>query len=280
MSNSTQEFWDIDGTSLNQFCWNITTIGGSRYSVPPKRGDNQKYPNKNGRSFRPKKADSRIITLQMWAIGISQSDEYVSDQELQFNDNWQALRTLLYNLDEQMTLTRRWRTTVSGLPTVVEASAECELVSNLDLTMTGRTRATFQVDLLLSDPFFYGEEISTTVEAGETIEIFNPGDVAAYENMSIRFNGELWTPRLRNTTRDLEVWVKANTLVQPSTYVDVSVKDFSAFKSYDSSNITGAIQHSGSKPYFVLWPGLNEVKLESSGVSTGNSVITYRPAYL
>lgn len=280
MSNATEEYWEIDGVSLNQFCWNITSIGGSRYSVPPKRGDNTKIPNKHGRAFRPKKADSRVITLQMWAVGISPDDVYVTDQELQFNDNWQALRTLLFNLDEQMTLTRRWRLTVNGIPTVVEASAECELASNLDLNMTGRTRGTFSVDLLLADPFFYGEEITSVVAAGDTIEIFNPGDIAAYEKMSITFNGELWSPKLTNNTRDLKVWVQANTLVQPSTYVDLNVTSFDAYRSFDNMTVTGAIQHSGAKPWFVLWPGSNEVVMESSGVSTGSATIKFRPAYL
>jgi hypothetical protein len=280
MSNSTQEYWDLDGTSLNQFCWNITTIGGSRYSVPPKRGDNVKYPNKHGRAFRPKKADSRIITLQMWVIGISPDDEYVSDQELQFNDNWQQLRNLLFNLEDQLTLTRRWRTTVNEIPTVVEASAQCELSSNLDLNMTGRTRGTFQVDLLLPDPFFYGDEITVTFEPGETQEIFNPGDMSAYEKMSIKFDGELWTPRLTNSTKTPNIWVQANTLVQPSTYVDVDVTNFDAFRSYDSMNVTGSIQHEGSKPWFALWPGQNQVKFTSSGVSTGSATLKFRPAYL
>jgi hypothetical protein len=280
MSNSTQEYWDIDGVSLNQFCWNITSFGGSRYALPPKRGDNAKFPNRHGRAFRPKKMDSRLITLQMWAIGISQDDEYVSDQSLQFNDNWQALRTLLFSLEDTMTLTRRWRQTINGIPTLVEASAECELASTMDLAMTGRTRGTFQVDLLLPDPLFYGEEISTVVEAGETIEISNPGDMPSYEGMSIRFDGELWGPSLRNTSRDPEVWVKANTLVQPSSHLDVDVSGFNAFRSYDSSVITGAIQHSGAKPWFVLWPGVNEIKMESSGVSSGSATLKFRPAYL
>lgn len=280
MSNTTEEFWDIDGVSLNQYCWNITTIGGSRYAVPPRRGENQKYPNRHGRAFRPKKMDSRVITLQMWAIGISPNDSYPSDQELQFNDNWQALRTLLYNLDEELTLTRRWRLTVDGVPTVVEAEAKCELASNLDLNMTGRTRGLFSVDLLLPDPLFYGDEISVDIEAGETIQVTNPGDVAAYEKMSIRFDGELWGPRLVNTTRDPEVWVKANTLVQPSTYLDLDVTSFDAYRSYDNTVITGAVQHQGAKPWFLLWPGENDVKLESSGISTGSATLKFRPAYL
>lgn len=280
MSNSTVEYWDINGTSLNQFCWNITTLGGSRYSVPPKRGDNIKLPNKHGRAFKPKKMDSRVITLQMWVLGISQNDEYVSDQELQFNDNWNQLRNLLYNLEEELTLTRRWRSTVNGVPTVIEARAQCELASNLDLNMTGRTRATFSVDLLLPDPLFYGDEITVNLDPGETQEVFNPGDLSAYEKMSIRFDGELWTPRLTNLTKDPEVWVQANTLVQPSSYLELDVTSFDAYRSYDNMNITGAVQHAGSKPWFALWPGQNEVKFTSSGVSSGSATLKFRPAYL
>lgn len=280
MSNSTPEFWDINGTSLNQYCWNITTIGGSRYAVPPRRGENQKYPNRHGRAFRPKKMDSRVITLQMWAIGISPNDTYPSDQELQFNDNWQALRTLLYDLEDELTLTRRWRLTKDNVPTLVSAEAKCELASNLDLSMTGRTRGLFSVDLLLPDPLFYGPEISVEVDAGQTIQVENPGDVAAYEKMSIRFDGELWKPRLVNETKDPEVWVEANTLVQPSTYVDLDVTSFDAYRSYDDAVVTGAIQHRGAKPWFLLWPGENDVTLESSGVSTGSATLNFRPAYL
>lgn len=280
MSNSTEEYWDINGTSLNQFCWNIVSIGGSRYSVPPKRGDNIKYPNKNGRVFRPKKADSRIITLQMWTIGISQNDVYVSDQELQFNDNWQALRNLLFSLEDELTLTRRWRTTIGGVPTVTTASAKCELSSNLDLTMTGRTRGTFSVDLLLPDPFFYGSEITTNFDPGDTLVVNNPGDVSAYQNMSIRFDGELWGPALRNTTKEPEIYVQANTLVQPSTHLDLDVTNFDAFRSYDNANITGAVIHRGSKPWFALWPGDNTVKFESTGVSSGSATLKFKPAYL
>lgn len=280
MSNTTEEYWDINGVSLNQYCWNITTIGGSRYSVPPVRGENQKYPNRHGRAYRPKKMDSRVITLNMWAIGISPDDQYVSDQQLQFNDNWQALRTLLYSLDEQLTLTRRWRLTVNGIPTVVEATAKCELASNLDLSMTGRTRGLFSVDLLLADPLFYGEEISVDLEVGEVVEVFNPGDVAAHEGMSLRFNGELWSPRLLNTTKEPNVWVRANTLVQPSTYIDLDISRYDAYKSFDNSVITGAVQHQGAKPWFVLWPGANSITLESGGVATGSATLKFRPAYI
>ena len=280
MSNTTEEYWDINGVSLNQYCWNITTFGGSRFSVPPMRGDNQKMPNRHGRAYRPKKMDSRVITLQMWAIGISPDDEYVTDQQLQFNDNWQALRTLLYSLDEQLTLTRRWRLTINGIPTVVEASAKCELASTMDLNMTGRTRGLFSVDLLLADPLFYGDEITVDLEVGETQEVFNPGDVPSYEGMSVRLDGELWTPKLRNITKDPEVWMRVNTLVPPSTYVDLGVSEFDAYKSFDNSVITGAVQHQGSKPWFVLWPGSNILTFESGGVASGSATLKFRPAYI
>jgi hypothetical protein len=216
----------------------------------------------------------------MWVLGVSPDDEYPSDQELQFNDNWNQLRNLLYNLEDELTLTRRWRSTINGIPTVIEASAQCELASNMDLTMTGRTRGTFSVDLLLPDPLFYGDEITVDLEPGETQEVFNPGDLSAYEKMSIRFDGQLWTPRITNSTKEPEIWVQANTLVQPSSYLELDVTSFDAYRSYDNMNVTGSVQHAGSKPWFALWPGQNEVKFTSAGVSTGSATLKFRPAYL
>ena len=40
MANSVDEYWSIDGVSLHQFGWSVATVGGSRYDLPPLRGDN------------------------------------------------------------------------------------------------------------------------------------------------------------------------------------------------------------------------------------------------
>ena len=38
--NNTEEWWDINGVSLHQYGWSVTTVGGSRYDLPPRRGEN------------------------------------------------------------------------------------------------------------------------------------------------------------------------------------------------------------------------------------------------
>lgn len=76
------------------------------------------------------------------------------------------------------------------------------------------------------------------------------------------------------------MWVRANTLVQPSTYIDLDISRYDAYKSFDNSVITGAVQHQGAKPWFVLWPGANSITLESGGVATGSATLKFRPAYI
>src|ERR1044072_4937930 len=110
MSNSSDEYWEIDGTSLNQYCWAIKSIGGSRLAVPKLRGDNTLFPNRDGRAFRSKNADSRVITLAMWVAGIDPSTDQpaTTNEKIQFNDNWKTLQRLFWSPDQQLTLTRLW----------------------------------------------------------------------------------------------------------------------------------------------------------------------------
>lgn len=280
MSNSTQEYWDINGVSLNQYCYAIKTYGGSRLAVPKLRGDNALLPFRHGRVFKPKTPDSRVITLAMWVAGIDPStDQPAEDQRTQFNDNWSALTNLFWSPTQQLVLTKRWFTNASS-PTLMQASALVELAGTMDPTMTGRTRADFGVDLLLADPFFYGVEQTHTVDVGQTIVINNPGDVETWTNLTITFNGELSRPTLWNLTTDPNIWMTVDTLVQPTYQVDINVGEFSAVREYDGAEISGTIDHSGFRGWFKLQPGNNSVKLTSSGIGTGNAVLKYKPAFL
>jgi len=75
MSNSTDEYWslaNLDGTneiSLHQWGWAVTTVGGSRYDLPPKRGSDIVMAYRPGQVFRRKVPDARTITLQMFMVG-------------------------------------------------------------------------------------------------------------------------------------------------------------------------------------------------------------------
>lgn len=280
MSNNTQEYWDINGVSLNQFCWSIKSIGGSRLAVPKLRGDNILYPFRTGRTFRPKKADSKVITLAMWVAGIDPAtdDPAASNQDVQFNDNWRALQQLFWSPDQQLILTRRWWEGATA-PVLKEATALVELAGTMDPTMTGRTRADFAVDLLMADPFFYGDEIETTIEANTTEVINNPGDTEVWQNMSITLNGELVSPVLTNLTASPNVWMRVNTSVVDDP-VEINVGDAVVLNTFNDAIMTGSVTHSGFRGWMKLLPGNNSIKLTSLGNSTGNAVLRFNPAYL
>lgn len=277
MSNSSEEYWELDGTSLNQYCWSIKTLGGSRLAVPKLRGDNTLFPFRDGRMFRSKYADSRVITLAMWVAGIDpDTDQPSTNQTVQFNDNWKALQRLFWSPEQQLTLTRRWWENVDS-PVLREATALCELAGTMDPTMTGRTRADFAVDLLLSDPYFYGPEISVNLPAADTVVVHNPGDISIWTSIKIELNGELVSPVITNATAS--TWMRVNTAVLAAP-VNVDVGAFTVINSFDNSNLLSSVTHSGFKAWMRLLPGDNSLKLTSTGNSTGNAVISFKPAYL
>lgn len=280
MSNSSEEYWEIDGVSLNQYCWAIKSVGGSRLAVPKLRGDNTLLPFRDGRAFRSKNADSRVITLAMYVAGIDPSTDqpHTSKQKVQFNDNWKTLQRLFWSPDEQLTLTRRWWEN-STTPVLRTATALCELAGTMDPTMTGRTRADFAVDLLLSDPYFYGPEISVNLATTGTATVTNPGDVPVWSTINITLNGELVSPTITNQSITPNVWMQVNTAVIANP-INISVADFTVINSFDNSNLTGTVTHSGFRGWMKLNPGNNTLKLTSTGNSTGNAVLKFKPAYL
>lgn len=279
MSNSSDEFWEINGVSLNQYCWAIKTIGGSRLAVPKLRGDNTLIPNKEGRYFRPKKADSRIITLAMFVAGIDpDTDQPSENQKVQFNDNWRTLQQLFWSPGEQLVLTRRWWEN-AGTPVLREASALCELAGTMDPTMTGRTRADFAVDLLLADPWFYGPELTVNLVPDVPLVVTNPGDISVSESIKIEFNGELVSPVIVNQTAQPNVWMRLNTAIIADEVI-VDVGQFLVTNSFDNSSLLGSVTHSGHQYWMKLNKGNNTLKLTSLGNSSGNAVLKYRPAYL
>jgi hypothetical protein len=290
-ATTTDEAWSIAGTSLHQYGWNVTTFGGSRYELPPRRGDNIKINNRPGTRFRPKLADSHQISLLMWVDGIEPSTgDAPADQVTRFNDSWDFLRRLLWTVEgQQFILTRRWKLSVSGTPTIVAADAIGELAGTMAPTMTNRTRADFQMDILLADPYFYGQEQDSPLiyANGAPVTINNPGyDVAAYGNFSFDINGisgPLTNPKLYNST--LNCWMRYNgtipdggtlTFDVPSyTVTPVNIASASTFVVDYLRNIS----HYG-RPYWLgLTRGSNTLQLTADS-GTGTAVIRYQPPYL
>ena len=171
---SADEFWSVDGVPLNQFAYAVTTIGGSPRGFPTLSGSEPVYPGRVGQEFRPKSVQARTITLDMYVNGYRTDGETQAqdqDSELWFNHNWESLQRLFWTPDNQIELTRRWRVIARDRHTgeilynddgsykqeVIKATAMAQISGAMEPQMTGRNRATFSVDLLLSDPYFYGD---------------------------------------------------------------------------------------------------------------------------
>jgi len=206
----------------------------------------------------------------------------VSDPGLKWSDNWDTLRRLVCPANgAQVTLTRKWRLTVSGTPTVVSATAAAELVGSMAPTMTGRTRSEFVVEFLLADPLFYGTQSTTSgIAIGSPTTITNPGhEVAAHYGVEVDLIGPLTNPRLTNSTPNPDVWVQYTGTISSGVTVRLNVTDFSATRLSDSANVIAGISHSGARHWMGLLPGANSLTLTASAGS-GTATVRYYPPYL
>lgn len=285
---TTAEWWDIDGVPLNKFGWNVETVGGSRYGVPPMRGTDTTYPYVQGQEWRPKTPDSRTVTLAMWVTGVDpDTGVTTNDSLLRWNDSWNYLRRLFWQPDRQVVLTRRWLLTDDdGNIGIRTASALAQLSNTLDLNMTGRFRGTFQADFLLADPFFYGAETITQVNMGSEV-IHNAGDYAAgQKHFSVQFVGPLITPNLTNITTDPHVQVSINTTIASGETVTLDMENFTAVSNVELLTTTGIgtysrlvyVKHTGAHQWLGLRRGDNTLVLGGQG--SGHAVVRFQPPYV
>jgi hypothetical protein len=287
-TSSTDEYWDIDGVSLHQYGWSVTTFGGSRYDLPPRRGDNVTLPYRPGQVPRVKYADARTISLVMWLTGMDPATGQMTyDQTLRFNDSWDFLRRLVWKpYNAPVALTRRWNLTIDGTPTLVAATAQAEIADTMAPTMTGRTRADFTMTLSLPDPYFYGAQSETTVGVAENVTITNPGhDVAGYSNFTVDFVGPLTNPRLYANPVGLiwtgtrpGPWVQYTGSIASGAIYRLDVANFLAFNAATGTSVIGGISNAGARHWLTLDPGDSLVSLAATG--TGHAVLRFQPPYI
>lgn len=287
-ARTTDEAWEIDGVSLHQYGWNVATVGGSRYDLPPLRGENIRLAYRPGAVHRPKVADSRTINLIMWVSGADPATgNAVNDQRLRWNDSWDFLRRLVWKPHgTQVTLTRRWWLTdpATGNPQLVVASGLAEIADQMPPTMTGRFRADFAMTLLMADPFFYGPEVEVPLVRGQPVSVVNPGhDVSAHTGLEVEFIGPLINPRLTNITADPNTWVQYNGPISTGQSVLCDVGAYQATRLPAGANHINLIRHSGARHWMGLLPGTNSLSLTSGTAATGgygNARLRYRPPYV
>lgn len=167
MSNTTTEYWDLAGTSLEQYCWNVESRAGTLRGTPAPRGDNRAVPHRHGSVYLPKYRGSRVLNFGLWIIGSEPDgsppvsgttvEKYLANEK-QLAD--------LFDFEGQRTLTKRW---LEGV-TLRSAAALVEYAGGWEPSMRGPRVGSVSPDLLLADPWFYEAGIAFTVDgAAKTI---------------------------------------------------------------------------------------------------------------
>lgn len=263
MPNTTPTYWSVDGVSLQTYAQNIETLSG-RFSPPPLRGDDVTIPYSPGQRWIPKEADSRIIPLAMWIRNYD--SEGVRGDFQTFDDNWRALRNLLWTPGRQVLLKKRFY--IGG--SLRSATALAEFNGGLEPAMNGRNAAKFTVNLKLADPYFYDDAIQTNtlVNGNQTVNIL--GDVDT-RNLKITINGARTNTKVMVTSpQALQVEYLDTLLAGSVASLDImkyeALTTPSGLAQYTS---TGRVQHSGAPHWLALSPGNNTVNLSStSGIGT------------
>lgn len=282
---TNQELWFFNGVALQDpfGAWNISTMGGSRFSVPTLRGQNIAAPYRAGQSFRAKYPDQRTVTLTMWTDGQGSSAQDAStypaaDQRLAFNNNLQSLRQMFFVRNSggsaQATLARNWYLTQGGSNLLVTSTAMAEIAGSMDLTMNGRTNAAFSVDLLLADPYFYGA-LQTHACTGSTNNCNALGEGIVGEGWPSSVAAFTVSLSAAATVTNTTVGGVAFTVSSgPSFPVVVDVLNNTAIDNA-GNNVIGNFTHTGSRLWMLLQPGANNIN-----VSAGTATFRWNDSYI
>lgn len=294
MTTTTDEYWAVDGVSLQTYAYNIQTLGGDRMAPPAPRGSNIDVPYRPGSIWTPRVPGDRTISLGMWVTGANPDGTMPSQDSVRrnFDRNWKTLTRLFAGYRKQFTLTKRfWIPTadltaagataqalkVDGSWSLIEASAQASWSSGLSPAMNGPARAAFTVDILLSDPFFYSDEISVTFAAGASVVTTYLGDDRT-NHVNVEFRGPSTTPRLRHTAQGQ--WVQYSAALVSGAVVNVDVDNFSATRTQSGATtpVSGSIEHTGDRFWYYVEPGRSTAGY-SVASGTGTAILKYRPAW-
>lgn len=290
MTNLTTEYWELDGSSLNVPGWNLSTLGG-RFRVPPLRGEDATFAFVPGEQHGTYVPGSQVLTFNMYLLGVDRATGALNvDQQRAWNDNWKYLQNLFWTPKREFTITRRLLLTDTTTSTgVIQATtAKGFYVSGLEPAMTGRTRATFTVDVKLADPFFWSTtDIEATINVGTPVTVANPGDFdAGHKNCTVEFHGPLTNPKLTNATPDPDVWVRYGAGISSGQSLTLNIEAFSATASAPEIGIpeysltrTGYISHSGAYNWMGLAKGNNTLTLTADS-GAGHAIVRFRAPYV
>ena len=273
-----QESWFWNGFALQQPYWNFSTFGGSRHSVPVLRGQDYQVPYRAGQAWRPKYPDEKTVALTMWLDGSGSANNAwpAADARLAFNDNWVALRNQFYTRGAtghvQGQLQRNYYRTQTT-PKLVTSTAMAELSGSMDLTMNGRFGAAFTVDLLLSDPYFYGVlQIQGVTSAGGTVN--NLGEGVAGEGFPSAVHNFTVTCSAATTVTNTTAGVSFTIASGPSFPVTVDVLNYLVTDNAGVNQVA-KFSHTGSRLWMCLVTGPNVITN-----TAGTATFSWNPPYV
>ncbi len=279
MANSSVEYWDIDGVSLNQYGWSITTIGGPRFNLPGRRGDNLQYAYTPGAIWRPKLAESRTISLAFFLTGMDPATgQATGDQILRWNDSWDFLRRLVWRVEaKQFALTRRQRLTIDGTEQLLVTTGLAEMANTMEPTMTGRTRADFAMDLLMADPYFYGPVQQVAIPVGQPVTVHNPGmDAVSFKHFTITVTGPANNVKIANLTFGPNHYLQWASSVSSGQSLILDCENFTATV---NGNAVPGPTVVGSRRWMNLLPGNNLISFTTNS-GGGSAKLTFQAPYV
>lgn len=269
----TDEYWEVDGTSIQTNAYNIETLGG-RNTPPPLRGDDEEIPHRYGERWLPKVAGSRTISLAMWVVGANPDGSIDKQRRDIFDDNVRKLQSLFWTPGRQFQLKKRFR--YAGA--MRSATALGEYAGGLEPEMIGRYGAKLVVNVKLADPYFYDDvEVSTNLGASTNVTVL--GDAVTH-NINVTINGARKTPRVRNNTLGMEFTYNGELLT--GARLEAAVREYRAtyFPSGGAGQRASAsMVHAGDPLWLGLKPGVNAMVV-SSATGTGTVVMKHRGAWL
>ena len=271
MTNTTTDYWSVDGTSRETLGWGLD-YDGSLFAPPPTRGGSQTVPYRPGVVWRPRIADSRVLTFPMW---LSTADaDGVEGGEAQLLDNWAALRDLFWGApDRQMSVVKRWNGGYSS------ATALGSFAGGIEPINRGMQVWRFTADIELSDPYFYGAS-ATLLNAAAIGTHDITGDVLG-DVASSRYVLSL-TGALTNPT----ITVKAGSTVLSTLTYSGSITSTKTLaitfpaKTFTTGD-TGAYPAkftAGQTEWLNLHPSATSIVI--GGTGAGTVTLTHEPAYL
>lgn len=280
MATTTDTFWDINGVPIQTYAYNVSTWGGDLQAPPPLRGDDLTIPYRPGRVFQARRPDGRSLTFSMWVQGSDEDGRVPTTKTMraEFEKNFSMLRNLFWNQGKQVIITKRWRDYTTG--GMRSASARAVYAGGIDPSMHGSLHASFTVEMYLSDPFFYGGEVTVPFSALASSPVAT-NVLGDYETTDILIDFEGPRNNMRLTNVDAGVYVNVNQNISFGQVIRLDVNNFRAVKNPvgPTTNVIGSVTQFGHPFWFVLRPGIQNLTLSSS-TGTGGGTLKYRPRWL